>query len=324
MDARTWRADLPPTTGWLTVRGSAAQKLSRQTPHAFHRLARLAQHVLGRLLSEPLTHFVIAGLVLFAAGRFYQSQTSVYRIVETPRHVAQLANEYALQFGTQPSANTLEALVHRDIGDEVLFRQGMALRLDQGDEIVRRRIVQKMQFLMQDLDPPREPTERQLQAYYDAHASRYVTLPRATFSHIYFSTDRGGDAGAKARAAAVLARLSSGTTRAPALGDPFPDLYDFSAYEPEQVFLLFGHTPFARAVFSEPPGQWAGPFRSGLGWHLIYVDMRQDAKRPSLSAIRDAVRTDYLQDAQDKANKAAFDALAAQYTVVREDRKPAP
>jgi parvulin-like peptidyl-prolyl isomerase len=200
----------------------------------------------------------------------------------------------------------------------------MALKLDQGDEIVRRRVVQKMQFLMQDLHPPREPTEQLLRTYYDAHASRYVTLPRATFSHIYFSLDKGGEAVAQARAAAVLARLSNSATRAPALGDPFPDLYDFSAYEPEQVFRLFGHTPFSRAVFSETPGHWAGPFRSGLGWHLIYVDARQDAKRPPLSAIHDAVRTDYLQDAQDKANKAAFDRLAQQYTVVREDRTPAP
>jgi hypothetical protein len=57
---------------------------------------------------------------------------------------------------------------------------------------------------------------------------------------------------------------------------------------------------------------------------LIYVDARQDAKLPPLSAVRDAVRTDYLHEAQDKANKAAFDALAAQYTVIRQDREPAP
>lgn len=271
------------------------------------------------LLREPLVHFVVAGAILFAAGRAYQSETSIYRIVLTQRHVAQLANDYALQFGSPPDPATLDALVRRDLHDEILFRQGVALKLDQDDQIVRRRVVQKMQFLLQDLNPPAEPSEAQLQAYYDAHAQHYVAPPRATFSHIYFSTDNGGDDKARARAEAVLRTLDNATTRAPDRGDPFPDLYDFSAYEPEQVYRLFGHTPFAEAVYAVPTGKWVGPFRSGYGWHLLYVDARQTAYRPKLSAVRDTVRADYLQDAQDKANKAAFDQIAQRFTIIHQD-----
>lgn len=280
--------------------------------------------VARRVISEPLFHFLIAGVLLFVAGRYYENQTSIYRIVVTPQHAAQLANTYMLQFGSPPDAQTLDALVRRDTHDEILYRQGLALKLDRDDEIVRRRVVQKMQFLMQDLNAPPEPTNAQLAAYFDSHASRYITPPRVTFSHIYFSTDRGGDAAARARAVAVLSRLRDDTTRAPDLGDPFPDLYDFSTYEPDQVLRLFGRTPFADAVFAAPSGHWFGPVRSGYGWHLIYVDARQAAARPSLSAVRDAVRQDYLQDAQDRANKAAFDRLAQKFTIVRDDRKSAP
>jgi len=274
-----------------------------------------------RVLREPLVHFLIAGALLFAAGQFYQSQTSAYRIVLTNQHVAQLANNYALQFGTQPDQHTLDLLIRSDIHDEILYRQGLLLKLDQDDQIVRRRVVQKMQFLLQDLHPPAEPTVAQLQAYYDAHSAKYTMPPRATFSHIYFSLDKSGDAQARARA--VLATLSDKTTRAPDRGDPFPDLYDFSSYEPEQVYRLFGHTPFADAVFATATGHWAGPFRSGYGWHLIYVDARQAASRPPLSAVRDQVRTDYLQAAQDKANADAFDRLAQRFTVVHDDGKGA-
>jgi len=284
------------------------------------RLRRIA----GRVFAEPLTHFLIAGLALFLAGRFYETQTDTYRIVVTPRHVAQLANDYALQFGAQPSPQILEQLVERDVHDEMLLRQGLAQQLGQDDEIVRRRIVQKAQFLMQDLNPPAEPTDAQLQAYYAAHPAAYVTQPRATFSHIYFSADNGGDAAAKARAEAVLRTLGPGVTRAPDKGDVFPDLYDFSAFEPEQVERLFGHSPFADAVFSEPTGKWIGPVKSGYGWHLLYIDARQAQGRPPLAAVRDQVRTDYLQDAQDAANKQAFDKLARRFTVVRDDLKAAP
>jgi peptidyl-prolyl cis-trans isomerase C len=282
--------------------------------HSWTRAARLAR----RVVTEPLFHFMVAGALLFAAGRIYQDQTSIYHIVVTQAHVAQLANTYALQFGAPPDPRTLEALVRRDTNDEMLYREGLSLKLDRDDEIVRRRIVQKMQFLMQDLNAPSEPSQAQLERYFRAHASRYVTPPRVTFSHIFFSADRNGDAAARARAAAVLAKLSSATTRAPDRGDPFPDLYDFSAYEPEQVYRLFGHTPFADAVFSASPGHWVGPVRSGYGWHLIFIDARQALAHPALATVREAVRTDYLQDAQERTNKAAFDVLAQKFTVIRE------
>jgi hypothetical protein len=236
---------------------------------------------------------VVAGLVLFAAGEIYHRQTSIYRIEVTPRHVQQLANAYALQFGARPDPQTLQQIVQRDVHDEMLYRQGLALKLDRDDQIVRRRVIQKMQFLMQDLSPPPEPTAAQLQAFYDAHAARYMTQPRATFSHIYFATDAGGDA--------------------------FPDLYDFSAYEPEQVSRLFGRTPFADAVFQAPVGRWSGPYRSGYGWHLVRVDARTPAAREDLADVGYRLREDYLHDAQARANAQALARLKARYTVVRRD-----
>jgi peptidyl-prolyl cis-trans isomerase C len=276
----------------------------------------------SRIAREPLAHFVVAGFVLFLAATIYQSQTDQHRIVITPAHVAELAKAYALQFGDKPDAQTLDALIKRDVHDEVLYREGKSLKLDQDDQIVRRRVVQKMQFLMQDLNAPAEPTDAQLQAYYDTHAVHYALPARATFSHIYFSPDNGGDDAAKARATAVLKRLSDKTTRAPDLGDAFPDLYDFAAYDPEQIARLFGHTPFSDAVQTSPIGHWVGPFKSGYGWHLLYIDSREAGARPPLAQVHEAVRADYLQDAQDGANQAALDKLAKRYQVVREDAAP--
>ncbi len=274
----------------------------------------------ARALREPLVQFLLAGLALFIAGQVYADHVNAHRIIVTPAHVAQLANDYALQFGGKPDPATLEALIRRDVDDEVLFRQGRALRLDDGDQIVRRRVVQKMQFLMQDLNAPAEPTDAQLAAYYQGHAARYAAPARTSFSHIFFSSDTAGDAAAKARAQAVLKTLDDRTARAPDRGDPFPDLYDFAAYEPGQVKRVFGRTPFAQAVATTPPGRWAGPFRSGYGWHLLYVTGREAAASPPLASVRDAVRTDFLQDAQDAANKAAFNRLAHGYQVVRLDK----
>jgi parvulin-like peptidyl-prolyl isomerase len=238
--------------------------------------------------------------------------------------VAQLSRSYALQFGAAPDKATLEQLVQDDVRDEMFFRQGRALRLDQDDQIVRRRVVQKEQFLIQNLHPPDEPTETQLATYYAGHADRYAAPSRVSFSHIYFATGSGGDAAAEARARAALARIPAGVSRGPERGDAFPDLYDFSAFEPEQVQRLFGHTEFAQAVFTAPLGRWTGPFRSAYGWHLLYVATRAPPATPPLVEVRDRVRADYLQDAQDRSNAAAFDKIARRFTVVRADRGATP
>lgn len=271
---------------------------------------------LSRLIREPLLHFLVAGLVLFCAGQIYREQTSPYRIEMTPRREAELAERYVLQFGGRPDAATLRTLVEQDIHQEILFREGMRLQLDQGDEIVRRRIVQKAQFLLQDTQAPAEPTEVQLQTYFSVHASDYLSPQRVTFSHVYFSTDRGDEA-ARSRAAAVRETLTDGRSRAPDLGDPFPDLYDFSGYDADEVARVFGHTELSTAVMSAPPGRWAGPFRSSYGWHLIYVQTRDPSRSPAFAAVRERVREDYLRAEQGRLNAAAFAKLAAKYRVVQ-------
>lgn len=272
----------------------------------------------GRLrawLSEPVVHFVAAGMVLFVASKLLGNDDGAHRIVITPQREAQLASRYAMQFGASPSSQTMTQLVEQEIEEEILFRRGVALGLDRDDEIVRRRVVQKMQFLLHDVQAPPEPQEAELSAYFGQHADNYVTPPRVTFSHVYISADKGDDA-ALARARDVLERLSHGE-EASTLGDPFPDLHHFAAYEPEQVYRLFGRSDLATAAFSVAPGRWMGPYRSGYGWHVIRVEARQEARQPTFADVRDRVRTDYLLDEQQRRNIAAFSELASEYEVIR-------
>jgi hypothetical protein len=274
-----------------------------------------------------LLHFLAAGAVLFLIGQAIRARSDTHRIVITPQREAQLANRYALQFGGRPEPAMMEELIKSDVHDEILFRQGLAMGLDQNDEIVRRRIIQKMQFLLEDLQVPPEPDTGQLQAYYRSHAALYQLPARASFSHVYFSLDRG-DASARSRAQAALTTLQPAATagratpvsvpeRAPSLGDPFPDLYDFADYSQAQVEHLFGPTQFAASLFSVPTGKWAGPFKSAYGWHLVFVQSRAAAREQPFAAVRDKVRADYLLDSQKRANESAFTALARQFTVGR-------
>jgi hypothetical protein len=268
-----------------------------------------------KLLGEPLVHFVVLGLALFFGGEIHRRAADPYRIVITPLREALLAKRYELQFGVAPDAEQMGQLVERDIHEEILFRQGLVLGLDKDDEIVRRRVVQKMQFLLDDRHAPEEPTEVQLASYYKEHVARYGQPARVTFSHIFFSAEKGP---APDRAREALDKLSTGGADPASLGDPFPDLYHFAAYEPEQVYRLFGHTQFADAAFTVPVHRWVGPYESSYGWHLIRVDDRQASVRQTLADVRERVRTDYLLDRQKSANVASFDEVAREFTVVHE------
>jgi hypothetical protein len=297
-----------------------------------HQPADLVQRgwraALGTLVREPLVRFLLIGTVLVLAVQGWRGGHDPYRIEVTPVRVAELARRYALQFGTTPDPATLARLVEDDIHDEILFREGRLQRLDDGDEIIRRRIIQKQQFLMQDLAAPAEPSEAQLRVYYGAHQDRYAAAPRVTFSHVYFRPAQTGSADtdlkSAARARAVLARLPASRGRAPDLGDPFPDLYDFAAFEPQQAKRLFGETPLADAIFAAPVGRWSGPFRSAYGWHLVHVTARTTAAPQEFGEVRDRVRDDYLRDALGQANSAAFERLARRFVVVRKDRVSPP
>jgi peptidyl-prolyl cis-trans isomerase C len=295
--------------------GPAATAIARKS-------ASRSRRWIARISREPLVHFFLAGLILFVAADAYKRAHNVYRIDITPQRVAALELSYQQQFGAPPTPAAREALVGRYIDEEVLFREGLAMGLDRGDEIVRRRVVQKMQFLQQDLQPPHEPSEQDLRSWYDSHRSQYATAARVSFTHIFFSPDKGGDAAAQRRAKAVLAGLSASVTRAPDRGDNFPDLYDYTSFGPSEAARLFGATPLVQALFAAPTDRWTGPYQSGYGWHLIFISGRRAPQTPPFEAVRDQVRADRLAAGEAEDNRRAFQTLKSRFVVVRDDRTP--
>jgi hypothetical protein len=269
---------------------------------------------------EPLLHFLLLGAVIFAIGEYNRPGDDQHRIVMDHARISKLAGTYAHQFGGQPSPAVLRTLIDNDIDEEILYREGIAMALDKNDEVIRRRVVQKMQFLDQDLAPPAALSDVDLRTFYDAHHALYTAPKRISFTHIYFSPDKGGDAAAQSRALTVLGALSSTVTRAPDRGDAYADLYDYSGIGPDDAKRLFGDTAIARTLFTAPTGRWSGPFRSGYGWHLVYVSAVDPAHLKPFEDVRDEVRTDLQADAQAAANQKNFAALKARYTILRDGR----
>ena len=110
-------------------------------------------------------------------------------------------------------------------------------------------------------------------------------------------------------------------TRDPDRGDRFADRYDFASVDPAAVRRLFGDSAFADDLFRAPLHRWSGPYRSGFGWHLVYVDDRVAARIRPLDEVREQVRADAMAAVRQRRSTEAFDDVARKYTITRSARE---
>lgn len=64
----------------------------------------------------------------------------------------QIATLWETQMGKEPDAAELQSLVNHWMREEIFYREALRLGLDRGDTIVRRRLVQKLEFLAQEVN----------------------------------------------------------------------------------------------------------------------------------------------------------------------------
>jgi peptidyl-prolyl cis-trans isomerase C len=209
----------------------------------------------------------------------------------------------------------MRALVDERVREEILSREAVALGLDKDDEIIKRRLAQKMDFLAQDLAVLQVPGDAELAEWYAQNSDRFALPPRVSFRHLYFSSDRPGP---RERAGAALDKIAgkpADATEAAGVADPFMFQDYYADRSPEQVAKEFG-PPFAKSVFQLKPGAWQGPIQSGYGWHLVFVAVVEPRRVPAFEEVESDVKTAWLDQKQREIKRNAFDAMRARYTVV--------
>ncbi|HXB92981.1 MAG TPA: peptidylprolyl isomerase [Puia sp.] len=272
---------------------------------------------LSHLFASPLLHFLLVGLLVFLSSSYIAKRRDAHKIIIDKAVIEKLTLSWETQFGSPPTDHDLKMAANDYIKQEVLYREAESLGLNKDDEIIKRRLQQKMAFILKDNIIVPDPGKTELESYYKMNAARFSESPRVSFSHIYFSTDHGGAEQAKERATAVLKSLEMkpGVQRAPELGDRYMFLYDYNNINKTEAGGLFGDSPFSDSLFTIKVKQWAGPFLSGYGWHLLYVNVRTTGSIPPLSAIKDRVIDSYKNDKLNQLDNAAIEKLIGKYTV---------
>jgi len=269
-----------------------------------------------QIIREPLLHFLIAGVLIFAGySAMVDPKTTegadTIRIGDTEMQFLRAQHEKL--WGRPPTDRDLAPLVQEFIREEVLYREGVAMGLDQDDVIVRRRIGQKMEFMIGDLAVPAEPDDEMLTTYLDANRDKYLEPPHLTFTHVYFNVDQRGE---QARADAASALIEIGNReRAPEVGDRFALSVDYADETAREVDQSFG-PDFGGQLLAAPVGEWSGPLESAYGLHLVRVLARTDPRLPDFDELRDRLSADYSFETRQAANTLALERLTERYRVV--------
>lgn len=267
---------------------------------------------------EPLLHFLAIGLILFVVDLLRAAPDEASPpsgdasdgdapILVSADFVRSLEAELARSGAATPEA--LQSAIDRHVEEEALVREARRLGLDRGDLVVRRRLIQKMEFLLGDLAVGREPTEAELQAWLDGNPDRYRQPPRVSFEHVWFSRDARGDQAEVDARAALAAGVPEGS------GDAFLLGAAFERQSQIDVARRLGAT-FATRIFTAPVGEWSGPVPSSYGVHLVRVTAIQPGRVPALAEVRNRVLGDVREARRAEAERDARRALRERFEVV--------
>ena len=270
--------------------------------------------VLGKIIREPLLHFLLMGGGLFLLFNVMNGETvdKPNRIVISQGQVELLASNFARTWQRPPSDEEMQLLIDNYLLDEVYYREALALGLDEDDSVIRRRLRQKLGFILEDTAALLDPDDAELTAYMDAHAEQFRVQPQVSFRQVYLSMDTRSDIDADA--IEILARLRAGEDPQQ-LGDRImlEDVYTLASRD--DIKRRFGES-FAHQLLTVTPGDWAGPLTSGYGGHLVLITEIKPGRMPKLAEVKEAVMREWLLVRTEELKQDTFRKLLENYEVV--------
>jgi len=263
---------------------------------------------LKKFLKEPLVHFLAAGLGLFVLFGIVNrgDQDSDPNMITVDQDALLTFIQYrikafnpdlaAKKLGSL-SGEELQRLIDDYVREEVLHREALALGLDDDDYVIRRRLVQKLEFITEGFaEAGADMDEAAVQRYFDANKADYYVDPYVTFTHVFFQTEDRPREQARTLAEEELQKLNRSSvpfSEAPQHGDRFLYHVNYVERTPDYVGSHFGPA-MARALFELEPNEfvWRGPFDSAYGVHLVLLTTNEPGREPELAEIEGRVRED--------------------------------
>src|SRR5512139_2045604 len=182
---------------------------------------------LKSLLREPLLHFLLIGAALFLffdwKGKPAQfaggpGGSPAEQIIVSRDALDRMKSQFERTWQRKATSEEEQAFVEELVRNEIFYREAIAIGLDRGDEVLKRRLRQKMEFIYEDISSWAEPSDAELTDFMKRNREKYLTDPQVSFRQVFISRDKRGKS-AEFDARQVLGQLITGADPA-GVGDP--------------------------------------------------------------------------------------------------------
>ncbi len=276
------------------------------------------------ILREPLVHFLVAGLFVFlvvdwmgGAERDDTIRVTQDDILTMMQYRSRAFDPAAFEQRWAAMSNAeRQTVIDEYIQEEALYREAQRLGLGDNDYVIKRRMIQKVDFLINNRIRLNESVDSTaLIEYYESNKEQYRTPSIVTFSHIYFAGGDGEHRAQELLASSQLNRIKS--SKALPYGDRF--LYHRN-YVEESLSTIGSHfgQDFAEELqaLEVNDSEWQGPLTSDHGYHLVLISELSDSNVPPYHELRSRVREDYQRVQSASQKKKAVEALIEEYNIL--------
>ncbi len=285
-----------------------------------------------KVINEPLVHFLILGFLVFVW--FENCNSSVYNeeedtIVVSKEQLVTLMQyqskafqpDYFDQQYAAMNEGERQELIDNYINEEVLYREAIKYNLDDNDYIIKRRLIQKVNFLYDNMiEEGAGVSEDSLKAYYEIHIYEYKKEANYSFSHVFVKSNFESNDLQEIKVKSLLDKLNNANVDANTgtqYGDRF--LYHKNYIDRDLEFIKshfgdsFGSDLSALEV---DDSKWKGPIKSDHGYHLVLLLKKEVERQESYEEVKDEVAKQYKRREEKEIKDDLLKEVIGNYKVV--------
>ena len=267
-----------------------------------------------QIIKEPFFHFIVIGFGLFLLyGLINNNTESTDTITIDDNDISAFIAKWESQWKRDPNESELLGLINQNLHQEIYYREALKMNLDQNDEIIKRRLFQKMKFFASDLASLNKVDDNELRIYYKENAEKYMTTTSYSLYQIIFTSDNRNNP--QRAAENILKKFPNANFEAMKnKGDKLPIPYLMENLTEDELRSQLG-VEFKEQIQSVEINKWVGPIASGYGKHLIYITKKEAPQLPKLESVKRKVTGDYEYDNQQKLEESIYLELKKNYII---------
>lgn len=271
-----------------------------------------ARGLLGRMIHEPIVHFLVLAGLLFAMQALFARDSRDLIVVDAAMQEFLFKQEEELLLRPLSEVEKQD-IVRNFVEEEILVREAVKRGFSDSSRI-RALLLQNMRFFVAG-DLP-EPSDEDLRAYFETNPDKFRSPPSLDLEHVMYDADSDVPPDA-------LEQLNTGTDPATLGNAALSYGRTLRFMDQSRLVQSFGGDT-ARLVLDTltESGDWHGPFTTPTGSvHFLRLIGRNAPKLPDFEAAKDWISTQWMADTSRALMDQELQAVEPDYRIEIEPMK---